>query len=120
MYPEVVGTDSGCRSPLLGRGWASGLWAGPGRMLWPALLLPCGLRKVLDLSVALPSCLLQEVVTEATLSLSKCGRLACWHRPGGGTHTHTHVGDCSSSSSALSFGVCVSLSFLNYKSNSCS
>ena len=60
-------------------------------MLWPALLLPCGLRKVLDLSVALPSCLLQEVVTEATLSLSKCGRLACWHRPGGGTHRHTRT-----------------------------
>lgn len=25
VYPEVVGTDSGCRSPLPGRGWASGL-----------------------------------------------------------------------------------------------
>lgn len=60
-------------------------------MLWPVLLLPCGLRKVLDLSVALPSRLLQEVVTEATLSLSKCGHLACWHRPGGGTHTHTRT-----------------------------
>ena len=35
VYPKVIGTNSGCRSPLQGRGWARGLWAGPGCMLWP-------------------------------------------------------------------------------------
>ena len=74
VYPKVIGTNR-LQTPSAGQGvgeWALGwAWmhalASAALAVWPA--------QVLGLSVVLPSRPLQDVVTVATLSLSKCGHL---------------------------------------------